>query len=134
LDGLRGIAVSMVLYSHIWAFPETTPMLNLLASGAWMGVDLFFVLSGVLITGILWDTRNNAGYFKTFYARRSLRIFPLYYLVLGIVFFLIPIVSDFSGLMEAKSNGLWYAFYGANALLALTGWQVFLLDVTWSLS
>jgi peptidoglycan/LPS O-acetylase OafA/YrhL len=87
LDGVRGFAVLGVCCSHI--FPGTphsafeSVLHNALAFGS-SGVDLFFVLSGFLITGILYDSRPDPGFFRKFYARRILRIFPLYYGVLAI--------------------------------------------------
>ena len=86
LDGVRGFAVLGVACSHL--FPGTphssldTFVHNTFAFGA-SGVDLFFVLSGFLITGILYDSLPDPGFFRKFYARRVLRIFPLYYGVLA---------------------------------------------------
>ena len=73
----------MVMLGHFWLGARPNDMAEhavyTIAQNGWIGVDLFFVLSGFLITGILLDTKNHSGYFKNFYARRSLRIFPLYY-------------------------------------------------------
>src|ERR1700742_2071666 len=70
LDGLRAIAFLMVLLQHYLAVPW-----------GWTGVNVFFVLSGFLITGILWDTRDTPHRIRNFYVRRALRIFPLYYAI-----------------------------------------------------
>jgi peptidoglycan/LPS O-acetylase OafA/YrhL len=87
LDGVRGIAVLAVVFMHLFSVNyegAATPLraLGTLISYGWMGVDLFFVLSGFLITGILVDSREGPSFFRNFYARRFLRIFPLYYGVL----------------------------------------------------
>ena len=85
LDGVRGIAIIMVLSVHLWSIGllSDRPYLHLVKMvmwSGWSGVDLFFVLSGFLITGILIDTRSAPNRVSAFYARRALRILPLYYL------------------------------------------------------
>jgi peptidoglycan/LPS O-acetylase OafA/YrhL len=99
LDGIRGLAVLLILIAH-YVFGSFTPddesilavSVHFVFSLAWSGVDLFFVLSGFLIGGILIDQRGTENYFKTFYLRRICRIFPLYFLwliIFVILFFLI---------------------------------------------
>src|SRR3989475_8279809 len=96
LDGLRGVAVLLVLLIHaIWgplrpATASIDVVVRAVAYAGWMGVDLFFVLSGFLITGILLDTRGQPGWWPNFIARRALRIFPLYYGALTVLFVLLP--------------------------------------------
>lgn len=66
---------------------------RLVCGVGWTGVDLFFVISGMLITGILLDSKGGSGYFKSFYARRTLRIFPLYYLAIVVMTIVLPAVA-----------------------------------------
>lgn len=89
LDTLRGIAVLSVLFFHGFGFEfglqglHGIPKLLVAATlPGWAGVNLFFVLSGFLITGILLDTKDRGDYFRRFYYRRALRILPIYYAVL----------------------------------------------------
>ena len=101
VDGLRAIAVMLVLNFH--AFPEATP-------GGFVGVDVFFVISGFLITGILLRARDltehgasPAQALRSFYARRFLRIFPLYYFALAVVLFLnVTVLGCFALLVFQK--------------------------------
>jgi len=87
LDGLRGFAILGVIFWHYFRFWPFAGNISRILPG-WTGVDLFFVLSGFLITGKLVETSGRPGYFSTFYRNRALRILPLYYTVL-IVFFLL---------------------------------------------
>lgn len=134
LDGLRGFAILLVLITHFWTYPGDTQRLNHIAGAGWMGVDLFFVLSGFLITGILWDARGKKRYFTNFIARRTLRIFPLYYLLLLVVFILLPTIGLAGDSRPWQEDGWLYFFHLSNFALASGGWQTFALDITWSLS
>ena len=86
LDGLRGVAVAAVFALHyhpdVHLGPAVLRAADRAAELGWAGVSLFFALSGFLITGILWDRLDRPQWWREFYIRRSLRIFPLYYLVL----------------------------------------------------
>lgn len=93
LDGLRGLAILAVVAHHVTLIKPATALetgVSALAHMGWAGVDLFFVLSGFLITGILIDSRGGKRYFTTFYARRTLRIFPLYYLIIFVSYHVLP--------------------------------------------
>lgn len=95
LDGFRGIAVLMVMVEHVYEAGPSISLpgpLNLIVSHGWLGVDLFFVLSGFLITGILLDERERSDYFQSFYRRRACRILPLAVTVL----LLCALVSGFA--------------------------------------
>ncbi|WP_263382740.1 acyltransferase family protein [Granulicella arctica] len=87
LDGLRAIAVVMVFLHHY-----VSRYFSIFGWG-WTGVDLFFVLSGFLITGILYDSQNQPHRYRDFYMRRTLRIFPLYYALWFAVLIAIPIAQ-----------------------------------------
>ena len=114
LDGVRGVAILLVLSFH---FGRILPHSR---KGAvwigWAGVDLFFVLSGYLITRILWATRENRSYFSSFYGRRILRIFPVAFAFLAGYFWIaLPLAHHFGYDLDRNgSDQLWYWAYLAN--------------------
>src|SRR6266481_2099118 len=107
LDGLRGVAILLVLLFHYISLEGPTKtgswssFLQRIVIMGWSGVDLFFVLSGFLIGGILVDARNSPSYFKTFYARRFFRIIPIYYLWILTYVVLVGVAGSF---LRAHSN------------------------------
>lgn len=143
LDGVRGIAVLAVMAFHFSMFSgieATTAALGVwhgIASVGWIGVDLFFVLSGFLITGILYESKGTEGYFRTFYARRALRIFPLYFGVLAAFFLVLPLLLPGSDAVRANtSSQIWFWTHLTNVQIALEGWSTssFYLVHFWSLA
>jgi len=134
LDGLRGFAVLYVLLYHFvsW-FHGTLPgdMVSLVFRMGWSGVDLFFVLSGFLITGILHKLRDEPDYFRQFYVRRILRIFPVYYLLVALCVWLLPHVVSDLGPVE-RSHWYWLYLSNFDTELALPFHPY--LCVAWSLS
>ena len=133
LDGLRGLAVLMVLVFHFVGQMLPTNWVERTIVGVTkyglLGVDLFFVLSGFLITGILYDACNKPHYFRNFYMRRLLRIFPLYYGVLALIFFVAPLIPLLRGptLDYLLDRQAWAWLYGVNIYLANTRGVVLLL-------
>ncbi len=137
LDGVRGIAILLVLLFHFEGPRPTSALGVLFAPSAlgWSGVDLFFVLSGFLITGILMDTRRSFNYLSSFYVRRILRIFPLYLTFIFAYFMIaLPVARHFGhGMPSDSSLQIWYWFHLSNWRSAF-GQDVGLLSHLWSLS
>ena len=138
LDGVRGIAVLLVMASHFerfitpvaWILPLKTVM-----SYGWAGVDLFFALSGFLITGILLATRADPHYLSTFYVRRAIRIFPIYYVTLIGVLLFASMFPSFSDRVPPRWEWPLYFIYATNWIPALTGvWPPNVIGHFWSLA
>lgn len=139
LDGLRALAVIAVVLCHVnWAFggPFVVGRVNgpvaALFGAGWVGVDLFFVLSGFLITGILFEARGCRGFFRNFYARRALRIMPLYFAFLFVTLALPFAFWRRPALSEADVTSLALYFY--NFRVAYTGQALSYFHPFWSLA
>jgi peptidoglycan/LPS O-acetylase OafA/YrhL len=119
LDGVRGVAIVLVV-AHMLS-PLVAPVnltgkaLVVVFETGWIGVQLFFALSGFLITGILLDTQKATNYFSAFFARRVLRIFPLYYATLVVTFGLVPLLGPSgAALAHDRSHQIWLWTYLEN--------------------
>jgi peptidoglycan/LPS O-acetylase OafA/YrhL len=111
LDGLRGLASLLVVIYHNFGF------INHYFFFGWLGLDIFFVLSGFLITDILLSTVGNANYLRNFYARRILRVFPLYYVALLIFLLVLPNIKNIPLQLNYYVNHqAWLWFYLQNWL------------------
>jgi peptidoglycan/LPS O-acetylase OafA/YrhL len=124
LDGVRGLAALLVMIFHFGRAEvpgSGAAAIGFFAQFGWGGVDLFFVLSGFLICGILLDTRDRPAFLRTFYARRTLRIFPLYFAFLAAYIFVIaPRLPGGASDIEARQRWLW--LYVGNFDVAAHGW------------
>lgn len=135
LDAVRGLAVILVLIHNTDQYPSLH--LGPIASNGWMGVDLFFVLSGFLITGVLIDTKRSEDYFKNFYIRRCLRIWPLYYSALVFMLVIVPLLrpSEYQFEFGPRSSPWWaFPLFLQNFLVPIPTAATGLLGVTWSLA
>jgi peptidoglycan/LPS O-acetylase OafA/YrhL len=138
IEGLRAIAITVVMVHRFWPQTGRLAAHERVAELGWMGVDLFFVISGFLIAGILLDARGKPDYYKNFYARRVLRIFPLYYLFISAVFFVFPLLQGCSyfdsRFVRASGSPLWYFFYLGNVPEMIGYNPPFFLAPVWSLA
>lgn len=147
LDGIRGLAILLILFWHYGqnALPADTILPARLAralSFTWSGVDLFFVLSGFLICGILLDNRDSKRYFSTFYLRRFFRIIPLYWLwiLLYVIVTRIDLVpymgfNAYYALTQPNLPASYYLTFTQNIWMADYGaFTSHWIDVTWSLA
>jgi peptidoglycan/LPS O-acetylase OafA/YrhL len=146
LDGLRGVAIALVLICHFFQLTlqvrpgSVLAYVQAVARLSWTGVDLFFVLSGFLIGGILLDSRASTNYYSVFYKRRFFRIFPIYVATLLLTSVLVTL-----GLKSANNPLKWLTMEGAPWYTYLTFTQNFWmahvgsfgcnsLGMTWSLA
>jgi len=137
LDGLRGVAALLVLAGHAAAFllyeSEKTLLTRTIQTSGVLGVDLFFVVSGFLITGILLDGRGDPAALRIFWWRRALRILPLAVVYLGVLFLLAR--SPFAPSEYAHFEGwAFFLFFLGNIHMAAVGSTPSELAILWSLA
>jgi len=129
LDGVRGVAVLMVIWFHtigeLLVRHPLDEIVGRVARSAWTGVDLFFALSGFLITGILLDTRGRRGYFRNFIVRRALRILPLYAAAIVLVLYVLPAIGLLSPetAVEPRKHLRWFVLMVPNILVGYHGFR-----------
>jgi peptidoglycan/LPS O-acetylase OafA/YrhL len=141
LDGLRGLAVLCVMLFHFGTAsgfqPDTYAAKKIIGffCNLWSGVDIFFALSGFLITGILLREKQEPGYFTRFYMRRSLRIFPLYYVSLTVIFVLLPALHlpalDNPGIHRVQDAQAWMWAYSQDFAITYFNHDFFDPDPLW---
>jgi peptidoglycan/LPS O-acetylase OafA/YrhL len=147
LDGVRGLACLLVTILHVVVAPIPLPAGSFLDAARLHiqpfmsgGVDLFFILSGFLISGALMDSRNESGYFQAFWTRRIARIFPLFFmlitasLILRLTYEAHPLPALASLTYSSLPEGYYFTFSQNFAALAYNNSGNNMLGVTWSLA
>jgi peptidoglycan/LPS O-acetylase OafA/YrhL len=145
IDGLRAFAILAVILLHSTTRnPLDGPFSRALeraTAPGWAGVDLFFVVSGFLITGILLNTKTRPHFFRNFYLRRILRIFPAYYFTLVVVLWVMPLFlpTSSSEIREILHRQGWLWAYASNLSVLIHpksgwAWSWLSLDHAWSLA
>lgn len=120
IQGLRALAVVVVFADHLWRWP----------TGGFVGVDIFFVLSGFLITGILlreWEQTSKIS-FLNFYVRRLKRLMPAAILVIAVSVGLGWLVFYSDGARSITQDGIWAGLFAANWRFIREGTDYFALD------
>lgn len=136
LDGLRGFSLLFIVTFHslIVANPTYVDWFGLVSWGH-ATLDIFFVLSGFLITAILLKAKGSVGYFRNYLTRRALRIFPAYFVVIGLIFIVLPHFSEVFYNSSTREEWLWYALYLQNVKTSLEGWpEYWYIAHLWSMS
>jgi peptidoglycan/LPS O-acetylase OafA/YrhL len=146
IDGLRGVAILLVGWYHVpFLFRDDAGLPQEMLAGplqrlfwgmslaGWVGVDLFFVISGLLITSILLWSREAGSSLPVFWYRRGLRILPLALLYL-LVLQVNTVLHDPLGVLKTFDGWLAYLFYVGNLHIAINGWQPVVVMILWSLA
>ena len=139
LDGLRAFAIILVVAHNAGSINGATFGLamkfwSVVSNAGWIGVQLFFALSGFLITRILLDSKGAKGWLTSFYARRALRIFPLYYATLAFILLIAPHITALEPIAgRGARSSVWYWLYLSN-WVAPFGAMAVALPHVWSLA
>ncbi len=134
LDGIRAIAALMVMFFHFFNAENNVALIGVIksiVSYGQTGVALFFVLSGFLITRLLLNTKESPAYFSSFYVRRILRIFPLYYFFLILFYFILPLLEGKT--IAPFSSQVYFWTYLQNIALTFK-WDFYGPNHFWSLA
>lgn len=124
-----------MIFCHLSDYLPAANIFKTILRAGWCGVDLFFVLSGFLITGILLDTRRAPNYFRSFYARRVLRIFPIYYATLITVLLAARWFPQLNRVLPVPHDRIFYFFYLHNWWFLLRDtWRPNIIGHFWSLA